>query len=128
MSMYSEEITEERGNHSYPLTAYPLTSDQAYAQAKAQLCALDPRWCQATNSQLWQHICKDDCSVFVGDDPIRVAICGTSQCPAPGTGPSEGMSTTLIIGLAGLALVGVVALAIASSGTKKKVLVAKVRE
>jgi len=110
------------------LTAYPLTSDEAYAQAKAQLCALSPAWCNATKDQLWQHICKDDCTIFVGSDPIRLAICGTSTCPAPGTGPSEGIGTTLIIGLAGLAVVGVVALAIASSGTKKKVLVAKVRE
>lgn len=129
MSMYGEEFTEER-SHAYPLSAFPLTSDEAYVQAKAQLCALSPGsvWCTATNAQLWQKICKDDCSIFVGSNPIRLAICETSTCPAPGTGPSEGMNTTLILGVAALIAVGAVALTIASKGTKKKVLVAKIRE
>lgn len=128
MSMYGEEIAEERSNHFYPLSAYPLTADEAYAEAKRQLCALSPLWCNATNAQLWQKICKDDCTIFTGNDPNRLAICKTLTCPVPGAGPGGGMSTTLIIGLAGLALVGLVALAIASGGTKKKILVARVKE
>jgi hypothetical protein len=126
MSMYGEEFTEER-SHAYPLSAFPLTSDEAYTQAKAQLCAMSPLWCNATKTQIWQHICKDDCTVFVGDNPLRLAICETSTCPAPGTGPGEGMNTTLILGVVALVAVGAVALTIASKGTKKKVLVAKTR-
>jgi len=130
MSMYGEEFTEERG-HAYPLSAYPLTADEAYTEAQRQLCALSPLWCDATNAQIKQHICYDDCSLFVGNDPLRLAICGTYQCPVtapPPPAPGEGINTTLILGVAALVAVGAVALVIASKGTKKKVLVAKARD
>ena len=128
MSMYGEQFTEERGR-SYPLSAFPLTTDEAYTEAQRQLCALSPIWCgpSITHAQLWQKICKDDCTIFTGNDPNRLAICGTLTCPAPGTAPSE-MNTTLILGVAALIAVGAVALTIASKGTKKKVLVAKARD
>jgi len=127
MSMYGEEFDEER-SHVYPLSAFPLTASEAYVEARRQLCALSPLWCDptySTNARLKQHICYEDCTIFTGNDPNRLAICDTYECPAP-TG--EGMNTTLILGVVGLIAVGAVALTIASKGTKKKVLVAKVRE
>ena len=170
-TVYDAEILSIRPD------ARGLTYDEACAQAKAALCALDPSWCDATceevvaqvannctlfvNSpirlaltgsiqcptpsesleckqarqimgamdwswagascaQLAAHIAQD-CTIFV-NHPIRLALTGTMQCPAPGAGNNN----MLVIGLVGLGVVGAVAAVIASKSTKK-VLVARVR-
>lgn len=120
--MYPEETYEPK---STLIRVYPLTSEEAYQQAREWMCSQSPVWCDATDAQIRYHLCytEDGCTIFVGEDPVRLAICGSSECPV--SEPPPGGNNTLLIALAGLAVVGVVAVAIASKGKKKKVVVVR---
>lgn len=126
--MYLYEEVYERG--LAPL-ARPLTYSEALAQARSEMCALYGYWCTASDQEIVQQICKLDCTIFPEPSAVRYALCGTYQCPAPdvpppnGNGPApEGDNTTMILALAGLAVVGAVALSVATRG-KKTVLIAR---
>jgi len=131
----------------YPVPCYPDCRPDARgdyasacAAAKSTLCQLsggDPQWCNASCPTIQTKVCTD-CTVFVGNDPIRLALCCTANCPAPQAqwadpvtgqcgstppGGGGGDNTSLIIGLVGIAAVAGVAIAIAQSSRKKKVLV-----
>lgn len=51
--------------------------------ARDALCALDSSWCGANQQQVFQHVCFDDCTIFLNSS-IRQNLCGTLQCPIPG--------------------------------------------
>lgn len=113
-----------------PMPSRGLSLSEACTQAKAQLCALDPRWCSATCEAIKANVCSEP-TLFVGAGgaPIRCAF----GCPNPDQqslcegGGGGGDSTLLIIGFAGLAIIGTLAFAIAQSG-KKKIIVARIQK
>jgi hypothetical protein len=122
--MYNQETYEPTVKS--PILIRALTSEEAYQQAREWMCSQSPIWCDATDSQIRYHLCytEEGCTIFVGEDPVRLAICGSSECPVSEPAPPvPGGSNTLLIALGGLAVVGVVAVAIASQGKKKKVVV-----
>lgn len=94
----------------------------ACRQARQILAAMDPVWAGASCSQITAHIAQN-CDIFVGNDPIRVALTGTAECPVT---PPGGGNNMLVVALVGLGVVGAVAALIASKSTKK-VLIARVR-
>ena len=89
-------------------------------------------WYHASDSEIQQHICAVDSTLYPEPSAVRSTLCGSFAFPAPQPWPCTGgnggnggaANNTLILGLAGIAVVGVAALAIASRG-KKKVLVAR---
>lgn len=101
-----------------------LTFEEACNVARDWMCTQDQSWCTASCDAIANHIAQD-CTIFVGADPVRIALTGTDQCPVPGTG--GGGNTGLALALVGLGLVGGLAAVIASQG-RKKILVARVRE
>jgi len=78
MSMYADPGMIHESVSVRPM-AMGLTCQEAIAQARIQLCALG--WgCSASDVQIVDKI-RSDCTLFVGNDPIRLAIFGTAQCP-----------------------------------------------
>lgn len=50
--------------------------------AKDTLCRMSGTWCNASCQQVEDHVCRQDCTLFV-NDPIRQGLCGTLQCSPP---------------------------------------------
>ncbi|MDA8186844.1 MAG: hypothetical protein M0T85_01715 [Dehalococcoidales bacterium] len=63
--------------------AYP------YDDIRRILGSMDGSWNHATDAQIYEKVCKQDCTLFVGSDPLRVALCGTATCPAPAKGSGD---------------------------------------
>ena len=69
--------------------ARALSFEQACERARWEMCWVSKgvlKWCDPsylTCEQVQQHICADDCSVFVGDHPTRMSLCCSPTCPAP---------------------------------------------
>lgn len=108
--------------------AYGLTEAEACAQARAWMCGQAEFWCTATCEQIKRNVCCES-PIFVGEDPVRLALCGTSAFPAPlcgggGNGGGGGADNTMII-LAAIVGVGAVA-ALVATQAKKKVVIARV--
>lgn len=64
-----------------PSTVNPNTS--ACSTARQRLVAMAPGWQTATCEQIQRHICCDDATIFVGNDPIRIGLCGSGTFPSP---------------------------------------------
>ncbi len=123
------------GAQAYPQlvpSAYPdaraLDYNTACSDARAALVALGCSTCGTmTCAQLAAKI-ANDCTIFVGNDPIRCAMspgsCG-SVCTGGSTPPGGGDNTMLILGLAGIAAIGVIGAVMISKSGQKKILVAK---
>lgn len=118
-SLYESGAIQAIGMPCCRPAAYPQAADYC-AQARNALTPFDPKWASASCADLWQHVCKDDCSIFVGVSETRQGLCGTMQCPAPGSNPygggGSGGAVLLILGLAVAAGAGIL---LAQSSKKK---------
>lgn len=117
-------------------TARGMTAADACAAARQFMCANgNTGLCQGSCDQIAAHV-ANNCTLYVGNDPVRIALTGSAQCP-PGTvappnptptptpqpgpypvphpGPSD--NTPLII--AGLALAAVIGVVVMQAGRKK---------
>ncbi|TAK33511.1 MAG: hypothetical protein EPO21_13120 [Chloroflexota bacterium] len=65
-----------------------MTRDEACAEARSILAGMDGSWASASCEALAAHVCSNS-TLFVGNDPRRVALCGGATTPTPvrATGP-----------------------------------------
>jgi len=133
LARYGTSELPKRGTGLSPYSLRGLTCQQAFSQARSEMGALYEPWYHASDAEIQQHICAVDSSLYPQPSAVRQTLCGSFTFPAPQPWPCTGGNggnggtdnNTLILGLAGIAVVGVAALAIASRG-KKKVLVARI--
>ena len=130
MMNYEEDNRSRAAIMSWPVypLAMALTCQEAIAEARRQLIALG--WGGGTDAQLIAKI-RSDCTLFTGaDNPIRLAIFGTAQCPtsAPACnavpGGQDNTMMMVLLGVAAALAVGVVI--VASRPTTKKIMVARI--
>lgn len=94
-----------------------LSYDGACRLAQQILGAHEPYWLTARCDQIAAHL-KTDCTVFV-NNPIRLALVGTNECPPPGD--PGGSSNGILLGL--LALVGIGGVLLVASKRSKKLVI-----